>query len=50
MENLQNKLDKNKAKPTVKDLRPIALMDSSYKIFMGIIRSKIDNHLKTTIW
>ena len=30
----------------MKDLRPIALMDSSYKIFMGIIRAKLDEHLE----
>ena len=35
---------KNK-KPTVKDFRPIALTDCSYKICMGIIKSKIESHL-----
>lgn len=34
-----------KRKPTVKDLRPIALMNSSYKLFMGIVRRKIEEHL-----
>ena len=29
-------------KPTVKDFRPIALTNISYKIFMGIIRGKIE--------
>ena len=33
-------------KPTVKQLRPIALMNSSYKVFMGIIKTKIENHIK----
>ena len=32
-------------KPEVKDLRPISLTNISYKIFMKIIRNKIDNHL-----
>ena len=35
-----------KKKPTVKDLRPIALMNSSYKLLMGIIRVKIEEHLR----
>ena len=39
-------LIEKKTKPTEKDLRPIALMNSSYKIYMGIIRTKIENHLK----
>ena len=33
-------------KPTAKDLRPIALTNISYKIFMGIIREKIEEHLE----
>ena len=32
-------------KPLVKDLRPIALTDVSYKIFMALIRDDIENHL-----
>ena len=32
-------------KPTVKQLRPIALTDVSYKLFMTIIGKKIDAHL-----
>lgn len=35
-----------KTKPTVTDLRPIALANSSYKIFMGIVRQKIEDHIK----
>ena len=30
--------------PTVKGFRPIALTNISYKIFMGIIRDKIEDH------
>ena len=33
-------------KPTEKDLRPIALTDTTYKLMMGIIRSKSQLHLK----
>ena len=32
-------------KPTAKQLRPIALTDVSYKLFMTIIGNKIDAHL-----
>ena len=35
-----------KSRPTVKDLRPIALTDTTYKLLMGIVRNKIQNHLK----
>ena len=35
------------AKPTAKQLRPIALTDSSYKLFMHMIREKTEEHLKT---
>ena len=38
-------IPKNK-KPTVKDYRPIALTDSSYKICMGILKHKMEQHLK----
>ena len=31
-------------KPTAKQLRPIALTDVSYKLFMTIIGNKIDAH------
>ena len=40
------KLQPKISKPTVKDLRPIALTDVPYKIFMGIMKDKIENHLK----
>ena len=42
---ITNLIDKLR-KPTPKDLRPIALMNSSYKKFMGIMKSKIEHHLK----
>ena len=32
--------------PEAKDLRPISLTNMSYKIFMRIIRERIDTHLK----
>ena len=34
-----------KTKPTVSDLRPISLLNTSYKLFMAIIRTKIDQHI-----
>ncbi len=34
-----------KTKPTVSDLRPISLLNTSYKLFMAILRSKIDHHI-----
>ena len=34
-------------KPNVNELRPIALTNTSYKIFMGIIKDKIEKHLET---
>ena len=33
-------------KPTAKDFRPIALTECSYKICMGIIKDKIEDHLR----
>ena len=32
-------------KPTAKQMRPIALTDVSYKLFMAIIGKKIDRHI-----
>ena len=34
-----------KAKPTAKDFRPLALTDISYKIFMALIRNRIEEQL-----
>ena len=39
-------LIQKKRKPTVYDLRPLALTNTSYKIMMGIIKDKINEHLK----
>ena len=33
-------------KPNVKQLRPIALTNASYKLFMGIIKIKIEDHMR----
>ena len=33
-------------KPTAHQLRPIALTDTSYKIFMGLIKKEIENYLE----
>ena len=34
------------SKPTATELRPIALLNVSYKLFMSIIKTKIENYLK----
>ena len=36
---------KKKRKPEVKDLRPIALTDVSYKVMMSVIKDKIEQHI-----
>ena len=36
---------KKKTRPTIEDLRPIALTNCSYKILMGILKKKIESHL-----
>ena len=33
-------------KPTVKDFRPLALTDISYKLFMAILRNRIEEHIE----
>ena len=33
-------------KPTAKDSRPIALANASYKIFTGILKTKIEEHIR----
>ena len=43
----KTKLLKKKNKPSVKDLRPLALTDISYKIFMSLIKQEIEDHLIT---
>ena len=35
-------------KPTVKDLRPIALLNATYKLFMAILKNKIESHIENT--
>ena len=40
------KMIPKKTKPTASDLRPIAITNVVYKIFMAIIRDKIEDHLK----
>ena len=35
-------------KPTVSDLRPIALINTTYKLFMAILKNKIENHIEDT--
>ena len=35
-----------KNKLTVKDLRPIALTNTTYKLFMGILKSKMEKHIR----
>ena len=33
------------SKPTARDLRPIALTDCTYKIFMSVLKESIENHI-----
>ena len=40
------KLISKMRKPTVEDLRPIALTDVTYKLFMGILKEKVEHYLK----
>ena len=35
-----------KKKPTIRDLRPIALTNATYKLFMGILKSKVEYHIR----
>ena len=37
---------KKERRPTVKDFRPIAITDVSYKMFMTYVREKIEEHIK----
>ena len=39
------KMIPKKARPTVKDLRPIALTEISYKLFMTLLKDEIEYHL-----
>ena len=42
----KTKMMKKVKKPTVKDLRPIALTNISYKLFMSIVKNEIEEHLE----
>ena len=33
-------------KPTIRDLRPIALTNATYKLFMGILNTKVEHHIR----
>lgn len=45
----KTKMIEKKRKPTAKDLRPIALTNVSYKIYMALIKEEIEEHLKETL-
>jgi len=42
----KTRMIKKKAKPTARELRPIALTNNEYKIFMGVIKEKIEEHIE----
>ena len=42
----RTKMIKKERKPTVRDYRPIAITNVSYKIFMSFIREKIEEHIR----
>ena len=42
----RTKMVEKKRKPQAKDLRPIALLNISYKIFMMIVKEEIEEHLR----
>ena len=39
-------MTEKKRKPTAKDLRPIALTNFSYKIYMSLMKDEIEEHMK----
>ena len=41
----RTKMIEKKKKPTVEDLRPIALTDVSYKMMMSIVKEKVEEHI-----
>ena len=45
----KTKVIKKIKKPTVKDFRPIALADISYKILMSIVKDQIEDHIENKI-
>ena len=42
----RTKMIRKERRPTVRDFRPIAITNISYKIFMSLIRERIEEHLK----
>ena len=42
----RTKMIRKERRPTVRDFRPIAITNISYKIFMSLIRERIEEHLR----
>ena len=45
MATIRNSNGTKEKNPTVKQLRPIALANASFKLFMGIVKNKIEEHM-----
>ena len=45
MGTIQNSYGTNTKKATIRDLRPIALTNATFKLFMDILKTKVEHHI-----